>query len=300
MLCSKSFILIACGVFVSVPVVLQGQFSAFREDFSGSTIDTDAWTVESSEAGSWGARITSGMLELTNTVDPDQSRANGAVFLHTAAPFSSRLEESPGSIAWSFNMQQIRTNPAGFGSNSYGAAFVLGATHSDFRNSGQGYAVVLGNTGTPDPLRLVYFDGGLSSLGTAQDTDLVVASAPLSDPRDNYMSVRVEYDPFQDEWSLFGRLDGTAGFEDPQAGILDFLGSAFSSDAPEQFTDVDFNFMGLYWQGSTAANQTAYFDNIDVSMAVTAVPEPRLAGVAGALLLILLATRRSLKRRQAG
>lgn len=177
-------------------------------------------------------------------------------------------------------MQQVRPAPAGFSAGNYGVAYIIGSSSSLVSTQGSGYAVVLGNTSSPDPLRFVSFTGGISSIGNS-NSGLVVAGAPLNNPTNSYMSVRLTYNPIDSAWGMFGRDDGTVSFADPNTGTLTSLGTAFDSS----YTGIDLTSSGAYWQGSTAATQTARFDNVRMEV----VPEPAtwlLVGVSLAALAI--------------
>lgn len=290
--------LVTCGVLLHATTV---SAVVFFEEFSGSDIDPSVWTVKTSATGNWGASITADhVLQLTNSFIPGGDRTSGHVSLVTntttfSAPYQSILNNNPGLISWSFNMQQIRSNPAGFGSGNYGVAMVLGATNDDFWENSQGYAVVLGNHGSPDAIKLVSFTDGLSSLGSNPGPAIITAESPLDDPAAGAMSIQVTYDPGAQRWSLFGRLDGLS-FEDPTIGVLDPLGTG----SDHSFTDTFLPYMGPHWQGSFAADQTAHFDNFSSTVvpAIAAVPEPRMLGAAGASLLLFLIAGRRIRRRR--
>src|SRR5207253_7260421 len=82
----------------------------------------------------------------------------------TGTGFNQTLANNTGNVlTWTFNMQQARTAPSGFNSANYGAAFVLGSTNGTLTGAGagNGYAVIIGNGGTPDPISLVRFTGGI-------------------------------------------------------------------------------------------------------------------------------------------
>lgn len=264
----------------------------FSDNFStsqGSTyttsgaIGTSDWSVSRSGAD-WGARIDSNIMTLTNDAS-GTANAEGWVYANTSTAFGSGFEQTlssnAGLVTWSFNMRQIRTDPAGFGTTSYGVAFVIGSTSTSVASAGNGYAVVLGNTGSTDPIRFVSFTGGLQTLGTAAG-GLITATSALTDVGTAYMSLQLTYDPSNNQWQLFGRDDGASSFTDPLTGSLTLLGSVTNST----YTGVNLTSMGAYWQGSTAATQTAFFDNVTVSV----VPEPTAAmllGGAGFMLWVL-------------
>lgn len=248
-------------------------------------IGTSDWTATRS-GDDWGARIDGGILELTNTAS-SASNADGWVFANTtltsSGNFNTTLENSSGLVTWSFNMQQIRSNPAGFGTNSYGAAFVLASSSQTVASAGNGYAVVLGNTATPDPIRLVSFTGGIQSIGNVTG-GIVTATTELTNPTTSHMSILVTYNPADNQWALFGRNDGSS-FADPLSGTLIAMGTGTN----DTHTNVALGFAGAYWQGSMAGSQTAKFDNVTL----TAVPEPATyAAIIGLMALGLVLVRR--------
>ena len=259
--------------------------TVFSDDFntsqgSGFTtsgqIGTSAWSVTRiTSANDFGARIHNNELTLTNDASTAPN-GNGWVFVSTptaafSTPYNPTLSSNTGVVTWTFNMRQSRPNPAGFRpippNNDYGVAFIIGCTSTDVHTSGDGYAIVLGNLGSPDPVRFVKFTGGISSLGNS-NTGLIVAGSPLDDPKNNYMSIRLTYTPSTNTWELFGRNDGNSSFADPTSGTLTSLGTVVDNT----YTSVPLNFMGAYWQGSTVPNQTSTFDNVSVTVA-SAVPD---------------------------
>jgi hypothetical protein len=263
-------------VLVGVTSASLAQTIVYSDNFStsqGATYTTSgplgasSWTVTRS-GDDWGARIDGGLMTLNNDVSI-AAQANGWVYayqtLANTGDFNTVFSSSAGQMTWTFNMQQIRTNPAGFTTGNYGAAYVIGASSTLVSTQGFGYAVVLGNTGNPDPLRFVSFTNGLNSLGTAT-TALISATAPLDNPTNNYMSIRLTYDPLTDSWELLGRNDGTSAFSNPNVGILTSFGSVSNS----AYTDLALTSSGAYWQGATAANQFAQFGNASLEV----VPEP--------------------------
>ncbi len=245
------------------------QTVAFTEKFETSqgdayttsgVIGASVWTVTRSTAGDWGARIHNAQLELTNDAGAT-GNANGWVLASTPTtsfglPYNSTLSSNPGAVTWEFNMRQIRPDPAGFSAGSYGVAFVLAGSSANAATEGSGYAVVLGQSGATDPVRLVAYVNGLQ--GTL--TTIITATAPLADVGVGYMSLRVQYGPGSNIWELYGRSDGETAFSDPALGDLTLLGSGTNGT----HTATSLGFLGGYWQGSTAATQTAFFDNIRV------------------------------------
>lgn len=252
------------------------QTTVFQDNFNtsqGSTfttsgnIGTSPWSVSRS-GNDWGARIDNGILELTNDASTT-TNAGGWVFASVntssfSAPYNTTLSNNPGVVTWTFNMRQIRSNPGGFAAGSYGVALILGCTSTNIASTGDGYAVILGNSGSPDPIRLVHFSGGIQSLGNSPPSANIIieASSPLDNPQNNYMSLRVTYDPTTNQWQLFGRDDGASGFTDANTGTLSLLGTGTDNT----YTSTALPHMGAYWQGSTASNQTAFFDNLTITV----------------------------------
>ena len=286
------------ALIAGMTISASGQTTIIQDNFNtsqGSTfttseqIGTSGWNVSRS-GDDWGARIDGGIMTLTNTAS-STANVNGWVFasraLTTTDNFNTTLSDSAGLVTWSFNMQQIRSNPAGFTTGSYGVAFVLGATSATVATAGDGYAVVLGNAVTPDPVRLVAFTDGIQKVGTATG-GLITASTPLNDPTTSHMSIVVTYNPSNNQWTMYGRNDGSS-FADPQSGTLTMVGSATDTT----HTDKALGFAGAYWQGSTAGTQTATFDNVTL----TAVPEPAtFAAIFGILALAMVLSRRRARR----
>ncbi|NUN08879.1 MAG: endonuclease [Ignavibacteriaceae bacterium] len=250
--------------------------NVFEDNFSTNTsatwttsgaIGSSSWSVVRLGAD-WGARrnTSPAQLELTNDASA-ATNESGWIFAYTptsgfSSPYSTTLSSNPGLITWKFNMRQIRTDPAGFSSGSYGVAFILaGSTISSVINSGTGYAVALGQTGSTDAIRLIKLSGGLSS-----STNLITSNTTgLTDFGAEYISVSVTYDPANNQWELFLRNDGATEFSDPASGILTSQGTVIDNT----YTSTALNYMGAYWAGSTAASQTAFFDNVSVKVQVT-------------------------------
>lgn len=246
------------------------QTTVFSDDFSTNTntayttsgnIGASSWTVLVPNAD-WGARRNTSpqQLELTNDASA-AANVLGWVFASTsttafAAPYNTTLNMNPGTVTWNFNMRQIRTDPAGLGSGSYGVAFVLAGTANTTRTTGTGYAIALGQSGSTDPIRLVEYTAGL---GTS--TNIITSNtAGLADFGAEYLSIRVIYTPATNTWELLLRNDGNSAFADPATGVLVSQGTAVNSS----FTNIPLPLLGGFWNGSTAAAQTAFFDNVSV------------------------------------
>jgi hypothetical protein len=120
-------------------------------------------------------------------------------------------------------MRYARTTaPSGFDGSNYGIATVLGADGSDFL-ADDGYAVVYGGTEGTKRYKLVRFAGGLDANGNI--TDIITSSGGAPASINNYVSIRVTYNPLNDNWSLFFRDDGNSAWADPSSGVTTQLGS---------------------------------------------------------------------------
>jgi len=258
---------------------LYSQTTVFSDDFNtpgdqsstyltSDTLGSKSWNINRS-GNDWGARIFNDIIDLTNDAS-SASNANGWIFVYQQtsnflSPFNSTLSQNTSNVNYIFNMRQIRDNPAGFNTGSYGVAFIIGSTGNS-KGTGNGYAVVLGQSGTIDPIRFVKFTNGLNDDNSL--TNLIVAPSPLNDIGAEYLSIAVKYYPSTNKWELYGRVDGTSNFGDPLDGNLVFLGEVTDNT----YTNTALDYMGLYWQGSTAANQTAYFDNVNVILGDPPLP----------------------------
>lgn len=256
----------------------------FSDDFNRADLGS-AYGVGVSAGTDGGALIAgASFAELTNDLGATVN-ANGRVsasvsFSNFSAPFSGTLSANESTVTWESNFRYNRTTaPAGFSGGTYGLAFVLAASDADF-TAGNGYAVVYGNTGSPDPIRLVRYSGGLAA--DSNLTNLVSSGVADLAAVNDYVSVRVAYSASTGVWQLFVRDDGAAGWADPATmNAANLVGA--SSDST--YTGAALTHAGFFWNYSTAAAQTAQFDNLKV----TAVPEPELllpvslAGILGLL-----------------
>lgn len=211
------------------------------------------------------SRVENGMLTLTNCNDgegADGTNGMERVMFNVANLYETTYDDAGGLLDWRFNLKQSRNDPSGFGTNTYGAAVVLGANQSNVNTTGaNGYAVIIGNALTPDPVKLVRFDNGLTT--NANVTDVAVSSQTNAS---NYFSVRVTYDPCNGEWNLHVRDDGSTTFSDPNSGGL----GAAVTGTDQNHTANDLPFFGAVWQHGTSCTETALFDNLNIPTAGSA------------------------------
>jgi hypothetical protein len=192
--------------------------------------------------------------------------------------YATTFNNATSDLVWVFNMAATRSNPSGFlsTSNTYGAAVVLGGTDADLSEGGNGYAVVLGNSGTPDYVKVVRYTGGLMNPNNnANLTDIVVYTASTGDQ--DLMNIKVEYSPVTKIWKLYvNRPGGTApfntsgtqpafAFPDPTAATY---GAAASSAADNNsLLNGSLPYSGFLFNHATVTDEYATFDNFNIPTA---------------------------------
>ena len=265
-LVTLSVLLLICTP-ISSQVVFSDDFSDLTNSSwtSSGNLEGSAWEVYRS-GDDWGARRNNSpfQLEISNDISGANNAAGfGLVTTSTLAftsPYNDILADG-GVVTWSFNMQQIRTDPSGFNSGNYGVAFILAGEDASSNNTGVGYAVVLGQAGATDPIRLVRYSDGIED-NSGLTNILVSNTSGLTDFGNNHLSIKVTYNPcLGGVWELFVRNDGSS-FTDPLSGVLTSQGTATNNT----HTGISLDMMAAYWQGSTSANQTAFFNNVTVSV----------------------------------
>lgn len=275
-------------LFLTATWVTTAQTTVFSEDFTtsqGTQYTTANGSIGASPTWSFlrsgtdfGGGINVGILSLINDATGAFNQSGWGLNYTSAAafaaPYSTILANNPGPVTWTFNMRQVRSNPSGLASGLYGAAFVIAGTSNTTATTGSGYAVVLGNSGTTDPLRLVRYTAGLRT-----STNIISSNTSgLSDFGAQYLSVRVVYTPATNTWQLFVRNDGTTTFQDPATGTLILQGSVVNTGSVAS----NLSLLGAYWNAGTVSAQRATFDNVKVTVALPVLtsisPTSRVAG----------------------
>ncbi len=176
------------------------------------------------------------------------------IYQNANTSYNTILNTLSNTISWEFNMRQSRVDPSGFESIRYGSAFIIGGTDADI-TQGNGYAIVFGETGASDDIRLVSYTNGLN--GTL--TDII---AGVTDYGRNYLSIRVSYDPSSDTWELFVRDDGLLFFSNPiSIDATDSVGTVVNTE----YTSSNLNYIAAVFNHATDVTHTTIFDNLCIS-----------------------------------
>lgn len=260
----------------SVPLLAQTT-TVFSDDFTtsrGTTYTTvngpvgtsPTWTMLRSGTD-FGSGINGGRMVLSND-GSGSGNLSGWVLAYTstssfASPYNATLNSNPGLVTWTFNMRQTRSNPSGPASGYYAPAFILAGSSGTTATAGTGYAVILGQSGSIDPVRLVRYTAGIRT-----STNILTSNTSgLTDFGTNYLSIKVTFAPTTGTWQLFVRNDGTTAFQDPEVGTLTLQGSAVNTTG----TGTSLPLLGAYWNAGTRSAQTAYFDNVKVTVATPSI-----------------------------
>ncbi|MBS1930746.1 MAG: Ig-like domain-containing protein [Bacteroidetes bacterium] len=213
------------------------------DQFNRANSNTVGNSWSESETTSTGAQISTNQLRLG-------SSTSGRDYI-VRPLYSSSLNTNTGLVTWLFNMRQTRTDPSGFGSSSYGVAFLLAGSGSDLTN-GTGYAVVIGQSTSTDALRLVRYNGGLDA--DANLTDIISGS----DFGAEYLAVKITYDPSNNNWQLF-YSSNVSSFPDPLTATYTQIGAATSNST---YTGTNLPYIGCFWNHGNSSTDFAFFDNI--------------------------------------
>ncbi len=252
--------------------IAQAQTTIYSDDFNRAALG-GAYTISTGGGGGTAFVLGSTTLWLTN--GSPAGWVSVATNIPTGALFNATPDNCAGLVAWSFNMRFGRTGntPSGFTSGNYGVGYVLSADNADFSAAGsKGYAILFGNTSSPDTFRLVAFTNGIkadyTAAGSAAGNALIVGTGAFATTTqaqaNDYYSFQVTYDPATKIWTLNGRDDGATAFADPSAGAFTTIGT-FTETTPI-FRANALGRTGAYWSHSTGANNTSQFDNFKLAV----------------------------------
>jgi hypothetical protein len=227
----------------------------------GSTPTSPAslpWNEIETVAGA-GAQIISSRLQLGSTT---AGRDFAYVDVSNLSGYPVQLSLASDVVTWAFNMRQTRTDPSGFDASSYGIGFILGKTSDDV-TTGDGYAVIMGQSGANDPIRLTRFTAGPDL--NSNFTDIISGN----DYGNEFLSVRVTYTPSGDMWTLYVE-SGTSSF--PRSDPRNTSTQVGSTTMDNTFTLSLLKYMGCFWNHATSTSDYAIFDDLYITDANQALP----------------------------
>lgn len=217
--------------------------------------NTTTW-LETETAGSnnYRVRIENNMLvmgSLNNATTPVGSSGQEQASFDATGLYATVFNQASAPLTWAFNFRQSRNGTSGFGATTYGIAYIIGSTKAVFTDpTASGYAVIIGNSGSPDYVKLVSFKNGFTA--NSNLTTLLTSGENGETGAYSY-SVKVTYDPCVKSWGLQVRNDGS-NFQDP-ASVPDPTVSF-----PDQaYTNLNLPFTGALYNHGTL-NVTAAFD----------------------------------------
>ena len=258
---TRGFIVVLAFCLVIFTGTISLAQSVLLDDFNRTNSNTVglSWAETETVAGT-GAIVNINLLKMGST-----TAGRDFVSYDVSTMYNTVLSTNTGLLTWAFNMRQTRLDPSGFDPSNYGIGFVLGSTSGNFL-TGSGYAVVLGNTGTADNVRLVSFANGMIS-----SAGISAVIAPATDFGAEYLTIKVTYNPVGNVWTLY-LGNTTASFVDPALATYILLGSASSS----LYTSLDLLYVGCLWNHATGASDFGYFDNILIPTACIIDVEPTI------------------------
>ncbi|NUN08878.1 MAG: endonuclease [Ignavibacteriaceae bacterium] len=208
------------------------------------------WSETETVAGS-AIAIDSSRLKISSGVS---GKDFAYVNLSTLTGYNTVLNNANGLMMWAVNMKHTRPNPSGFDAGNYGIAFVLAKSTSSI-DGGTGYAVVHGNSGSVDPIRLAKFNNGFASNGSM--TNVIAGGAYGS----GYHSIKVIFDPSNSSWALYADSSSAAfPYEDPR-NTATLLGTAVDNT----YTGTSLPYFGCLWNHNVTSSEFAVFDDIYIS-----------------------------------
>jgi hypothetical protein len=215
------------------------------------------------------ATVGNGWTEISTRIISNQSRIQNQalriasddasadfVFRNVSARYNTVFRANANVLTWAINMRQTLVNPNGFNSTSNlattnGMAFVLGVNNLFLAGSPNGYAVVLGQPGKPDPIRLVRINGQIGN-------NALFSMITGGDYSNEFLSIRVTYNPANEQWSLYVEASPIAYPRTDPRQTSNLIGTAVDNT----YTGQSLNNLGLDWHHSNSPGDYATFDDI--------------------------------------
>ncbi len=204
---------------------------------------------------------TENAIIFSNQLKIETGATNGRdyVYQDVNALFETIYDNASSLLVWEFNMRISRSNPSGFGLGSYGAGVVLGTDNNDF-TLGNGYAVVLGESGSTDNIKLIQYTDGIDL--NSNFTDIITDN---NDHGNEYLSIRVSFNPSSGHWKLYVRDDNNAFVDPATMTNSNLVGSAINTT----LTGTDLVYTGCIFNHSTGGSEVAIFDNFNIPLECT-------------------------------
>ncbi|MFC5271946.1 T9SS type A sorting domain-containing protein [Adhaeribacter terreus] len=257
----KSIAILICTVVLKFPVSAQnatGKLDDFNRANSlvlgipssgGNTLWQETETAGSND---YRARIENNMLIL-GSFNNAAVGASGLeqVSFDASNRYATIFNQASAELTWAFNFRQNRSGTSGFGATTYGIAYVLGSSKTNFNDpDASGYAIIIGNANSPDPVKLVRFKNGLTA-----NSNITTLISSTETTETAYYSVKVSFEPCSKTWTLQVRNDNGT-FADPLT-----TSTAALTFSDQTYTNIPLNFTGAAYNHGTV-NVTAYFDNL--------------------------------------
>ncbi len=265
---------------------LTAPYTAF-DNFDRGSNTTTAGIPSSGGSTAWteieGAAARVAIFNNKLVINSGSPAGADAASFNMTGKYATTYNNAQGDLVWVFNMASTRSNPSGFLSTSstYGTAVVLGGTNADITDAGDGYAVILGNSSSPDYVKIVRYTGGLMNpTNNANLTDIVSYTANSADQE--ILNVKVEYSPTTKIWKLYVNEPGgtasynTSGlqpnFSFPDPTVATYATAASSSADNNALLNSALPFSGFLFNHGTVTDEYATFDNFNIPTAQPCQP----------------------------
>ena len=195
-----------------------------------------------------------------------------------SSPFNPILSSNTQGIEWTFNLRTNRGTATGNGlsgfsldgsGTNYGIAVVLAGSNSNILENGTGYVLTFHqlNSSSSNVISLRKYSDGVYSCSTcptggATMSTIISAGTPLAN-RYNFVSVKVTYNPSNNEWNLYVRDDGDSAWGNPSTlTSTDLVGTVVD----DTYTSTAMTTFGYYFKHGTSnpTNNQAFFENFKV------------------------------------
>ncbi|MFA7361287.1 MAG: endonuclease [Candidatus Kapaibacterium sp.] len=240
-------------------IVLFDNFNRTNSNTLGNPSSSPLLTWGQTGTATGSINITSNQLKMGSTT---AGRDVASVDLSAINGYPVVLSSSLMEMQWAFNMRQTRLDPSGFGAANYGLAFIIAMSSFDYTTA-SGYAVVIGQSGSTDAIRLVHFINGLDL--NSNLTDIILGG----DYGSEYISVKVKYVSSTNQWSLYAESNPSAF---PQTNPSLTSTQIGSTTVNNTYTGLSLPYMGMLWNHNTSGTDFSYFDDVFITDPEGALP----------------------------